>query len=145
MSSHVPAELRRLVARRAGGLCEYCLIHEDDTFFGCEVDHIVSEKHDGPTDEGNLALACFVRNRRKGSDLGSFVPGTNRLCRFFHPRVDRWPGHFSLANAIIEPLTEIGEVTARIFGFNDPERLRKREELRASGRFPSIEAMTRMA
>jgi hypothetical protein len=36
-------ELRRLVATRAEHLCEYCLIHEEDTFLGCEVDHIISD------------------------------------------------------------------------------------------------------
>jgi hypothetical protein len=47
MSSYVSAELRRLVANRANHKCEYCLIHEEDTFFGCEVDHIISLKHGG--------------------------------------------------------------------------------------------------
>jgi hypothetical protein len=41
MRSYVSEELRRLVANRAERLCEYCLIHEDDTFFGCVIDHIV--------------------------------------------------------------------------------------------------------
>jgi hypothetical protein len=45
MSSYINAALRRLVATRAEGLCEYCLINEEDAFFGCEVDHIISEKH----------------------------------------------------------------------------------------------------
>jgi hypothetical protein len=57
--TYISAELRRLVAARAEGLCEYCLIHEEDTFFGCEVDHIISEKHGGSTDAGNLAYACL--------------------------------------------------------------------------------------
>jgi hypothetical protein len=47
MNSYVSAAVRRLVAVRADFLCEYCLVHEDDTVFGCEVDHIISEKHDG--------------------------------------------------------------------------------------------------
>jgi len=55
MSSYISPALRRLVATRAEYLCEYCLIHEDDTFFGCEVDHIISEKYGGQTAENNLA------------------------------------------------------------------------------------------
>jgi hypothetical protein len=55
MSNPVTPALRQLVARRARHLCEYCLIHEDDTFFGCEVEHIISQKHGGPTIESNLA------------------------------------------------------------------------------------------
>jgi hypothetical protein len=54
MSNYVSEELRRLVANRAGRLCEYCLINEDDTFFGCEIDHIISLKHSGPTEAVNL-------------------------------------------------------------------------------------------
>jgi 5-methylcytosine-specific restriction endonuclease McrA len=50
MPSYVNEQLRRLVALRAEHLCEYCLIHEEDTFYGCEVDHIISLKHGGPTE-----------------------------------------------------------------------------------------------
>ena len=52
--TYISAELRRLAVVRADGLCEYCLIHEDDTFFGCEIDHIISEKHGGLTVAENL-------------------------------------------------------------------------------------------
>src|ERR1051325_5274858 len=57
--THIPAEMRRAVRQRAQNRCEYCGIHEDDTEFGCEVDHIISEKHLGKTVLENLALACF--------------------------------------------------------------------------------------
>jgi len=33
-SSYISAELRRLVQDRARGLCEYCLLHESDTYLG---------------------------------------------------------------------------------------------------------------
>ena len=71
--TYIPAEMRRLVIGRAGRRCEYCLIHEDDTYFGCEVDHVVSEKHGGLTVVENLAYACLACNRFKGSDLGSIL------------------------------------------------------------------------
>jgi hypothetical protein len=136
MSSYVSAELRQLVAARAAHGCEYCLIREDDTFFGCKVDHIISIKHGGVTTEDNLAYACMICNRRKGSDLGSILSPTEALVRFFHPRRDRWEEHFELADALIKPLTEIGEVTARIFEFNKEERVLERAELIALGRYP---------
>jgi hypothetical protein len=47
--THISAALRRAVIARAERCCEYCLIHDDDTFYGCEVDHIISEKHGGAT------------------------------------------------------------------------------------------------
>ena len=62
MSSYVSAELRRLVAQRAEGLCEYCLIHESDTFFGCQVDHIISEKHGGQTAPENLGYGIELED-----------------------------------------------------------------------------------
>ncbi len=104
--TYVSAKLRRLVIRRAESLCEYCLIHEADSYFGCEVDHIVSEKHGGETSEENLALSCFFCNRSKGSDLGSISPTTGELTRFFNPRIDRWSDHFALAGALIVPKTD---------------------------------------
>lgn len=86
MSRLVSEELPRLVAGRADRLCEYCLIHEDDTFFGCEVDHVVSLKHSGPTEAENLAYACPFCNRYKGSDVASLSPKTGELVRFFNPK-----------------------------------------------------------
>jgi len=91
MSSYVSAALRRLVAVRADSLCEYCMMHEDDAVCGCEVGHIISEKHGGATDTENLAYACAFCNRAKGSDIGSIVPRTGRFVRFFNPRIDRAP------------------------------------------------------
>jgi hypothetical protein len=72
-TTYISVGLRRLVVSRAGRLCEYCLLHEDDAYFGCEVDHIISEKHGGATDSMNLAYACMSCNRSKGSDVGSIT------------------------------------------------------------------------
>ena len=51
MTSYVSMELRRDVEERAGGACEYCRIHQDDTYVGCHVDHIIAEKHGGRTEQ----------------------------------------------------------------------------------------------
>ncbi len=145
-TSYVGADLRRLVFARAESLCEYCLIHDQDTFFGCEVDHIISEKHGGQTEALNLALACLFCNRNKGSDIASVVPGTDRLVRFFNPRTDRWNEHFRLSRdgITIVPLTECGEGTIRIFGINHGERLLERHTLRDIGRYPTSAAERRI-
>lgn len=136
MSSYVGAELRRLIATRAGNRCEYCLIREEDTYFGCEVDHIISIKHGGSTEESNLSYACIVCNRHKGSDLGSIEGRTGQLVRFYNPRKDLWEEHFALEDAQINSLTDIGEVTVRIFGFNNYARVLERAELISLGRYP---------
>jgi 5-methylcytosine-specific restriction endonuclease McrA len=69
MARWISTELRQTIADRANQLCEYCLIAEADTFYGCEVDHIISLKHGGSTEPDNLAYACALCNRAKGSDI----------------------------------------------------------------------------
>ena len=144
MASEVAAGLRAEVAHRADRRCEYCLIHEDDTFFGCEIDHIVSMKHSGPTLAMNLAYACSFCNRNKGSDIASVSGVAGELVRFFNPRIDLWSEHFRLEGSLIEPLTSIGEATARILKFNESERVLERETLIAIGRYPSKPASIRI-
>jgi hypothetical protein len=136
VGKYIARQLRRVVEERAGSRCEYCRIHRDDTLLGCEPDHIVAEKHGGPTEADNLALACFVCNRWKGSDLGSLTDA-GELVRFFNPRKDDWNDHFRFVGERIEALTVIGTVTARIFGFNEPDRRLERQHLLAAGRLPS--------
>ena len=141
MSSYVPAALRRRVIDRAGGLCEYCLIHEDDTFFGCQVEHIISEKHSGATAEDNLAYACVFCNRFKGSDIASISSRTGQLCPLYNPRRDVWTDVFKLDVVSIVPLTDVGEVTVRLLDMNAPERLLEREILRRVNRYPIASAL----
>ena len=136
MARWISAELRQTIADRANHLCEYCLIAEADSFYGCQVDHIISLKHGGSSDVDNLAFACALCNRAKGSDVGS-IAKSGDFIRFFNPRTDRWLDHFRLKGARIHPLTPIGEVTVRIFGFNDSARLHERREMIRFGTYPS--------
>jgi hypothetical protein len=136
MTRWISTELRQTIADRAKQLCEYCLIAEADTFYGCEVDHIISLKHGGSSDADNLAYACAFCNRAKGSDVGS-ISASGEFTRFFNPRIDHWSDHFRLEGSLIQPLTTIGEVTARIFGFNDSARLHERDEMIRFGKYPS--------
>jgi hypothetical protein len=142
--SYVSLELRRLVVGRAENLCEYCLLAERDTFLGCEVDHIISEKHSGTTDAENLAYACVFCNQAKGSDIGSIDWESGEFVRFFNPRVDQWWDHFLLSGNKIEAKTKIGAVTANILQFNVEDRLLERKVLRALNRYPRPEALKRM-
>ncbi len=140
MTSYVAAELRRLVESRANRLCEYCLIHEDDTYLGCQVDHVIAEKHGGATTADNLSYACVFCNRAKGTDIGSIAPSTGEFTRFYNPRSDVWAVHFSLNGITIEPRTPIGETTVRILGFNEVGRILERETIQSIGRYPPEEA-----
>ena len=141
MSSDITPEVRQIVATRAGFVCEYCLIAEEDSYFRHQVEHIVSRKHGGLSELENLALACVVCNRHKGSDIASLIPQTDRLIRFYNPRTDRWREHFRLNGVVIEPLTEIGEATARILQMNHADQILERQILSVHGRYPSEAAL----
>jgi len=145
MSGYIPATLRRLVALRAMGLCEYCLIHEEDTFFGCQIEHVIAEKHGGPTKAENLAFACVFCNRHKGSDIAS-LSNAGKLVRLYNPRTDHWSEHFQLAadGIAILALDEIGQGTASLLELNHPDRLLERRTLRAINRYPTPSAAVRM-
>ena len=126
MASDVSEQLRAEVASRAGYRCEYCLIHEDDTGFPHQVDHILSRKHDGASSLENLAYCCVLCNRYKGSDVASIDPVTGESVSLFHPRRDRWADHFRMDSEVIEPLTESGRATVRLLRLNVAERVAER-------------------
>lgn len=90
----IPDRLRRQVRERAQRRCEYCLVHEEDTYYPHDPDHIIAEKHGGVTTFENLALACFPCNRFKGSDLASIDPASQKIVILFHPREQKWQRHF---------------------------------------------------
>lgn len=129
MGTYISVELRRLVYERANGRCEYCLIPETVVLVSHEIDHIIAQKHGGPTESDNLALSCTLCNKHKGSDLASLDPVTDDIVPLYHPRQDRWLDHFQLSNAQIVPLTSKGRVTVRLLQLNTPERIEERELL----------------
>lgn len=132
------------MAERAYRVCEYCLVHEEDMFCGCQVDHIISRKHGGATEPGNLAWACACGNNTKGSDLGTLVGQPPQLVRLFHPRTDRWASCLLLAGVRIDPTNATGEATVKLLQLKHASRLRERETLAETGRYPTIEALARM-
>ena len=131
----ISSELRATVARRAGSRCEYCRIHEDDAIYAHEVDHVVSRQHGGETVAANLAYACMICNRLKGTNLSS-VTTSGDLVRLFDPRLHKWEEHFRLEGAVIQPLSPIAEVTTRLLRLNTAERVVRRGILQQLGRYP---------
>jgi hypothetical protein len=123
------------VTRRARNCCEYCLLHEDDSYSPHQIDHIVSRKHGGVSSPDNLAFCCIRCNLWKGTDLGSLSADTGLLVPLFHPRRERWTAHFRLDGPVIEALTDKAEVTARLLRLNDEKRVAERRLLLAIGRY----------
>jgi len=137
MSEYVPINLRKLVRERANGICEYCLLHEDDALLPHEPDHIIATKHRGETNEDNLAWTCFVCNRAKGSDLSSIDTQTKLVVRLFNPRRDQWNDHFEIdAEGFVNPRTDIGRVTEFLLRMNRPELQEIRKALAKIRRKP---------
>ena len=57
--SHVPARLHRLVIRRAGNRCEYCLLSQVGQEATFHIDHIIPESQGGETAEAfHCARVC---------------------------------------------------------------------------------------
>lgn len=110
------------------------MIHEEDVAFTHEVDHIISLKHGGSTTAENLAYACMICNRFKGANVGS-LDAAGSLVRLFSPRTDRWEEHFRVRGSVIEPLTGVAEVTARLLRLNAVERVVERSALQRLGRY----------
>ncbi|AFZ20085.1 HNH endonuclease [Allocoleopsis franciscana] len=132
----IPSSLRQLVIERSQGKCEYCLIHQDDSIYSHEVDHIIAKKHGGQTVAENLALSCLSCNRHKGSDLATFDPLSKEIVPLFHPRRQTWSEHFSLDGTLILGITPTGRATVFLLKLNAPTRLVYRQVLIAQGRYP---------
>jgi hypothetical protein len=124
-------------------LCEYCLIHESDTFLGCQVEHVISEKHGGQTAGANLALACVFCNRFKGTDIAALTP-SGKLSRLFNPRADHWRDHFRLDQGQIVAITDVGAATVGLLRMNHPDRVLERQVLAKVGRYPPEAAIKRL-
>ncbi|MFM2166595.1 MAG: HNH endonuclease [Prosthecobacter sp.] len=142
-SSWIAPELRLLVQQRASGLCEYCLLHERSSDFSFHVDHVIAEKHDGPTEDHNLCHACPECNRAKGSDIATVLNG--RLTRLFNPRIDEWSAHFSLSGPRILAKSRIASGTIRLLDLNSPLRIATRASLALEGLYPSPEALIHLS
>lgn len=135
-TTYIPENLRRLVIERARSCCEYCLIHQADSLYSHEVDHIRPEKHRGETVANNLCLARLDCNRAKGTDFGSFDPDTEQVTLLFNPRTQVWKDHFRLEGARIIPLSPEGRVTVFVLDLNEETRIRARRALIEASRYP---------
>ena len=130
MSQKIPNAIRKAVTLRANNCCEYCRIADIDSYYGFQVDHIVSRKHDGETQLDNLAYACPDCNRYKGTDLGTYLGNSLTFTRLFHPRLDNWHEHFEIdAPGLITAHSEIGLATLKILSINHPDRIIERKLL----------------
>jgi HNH endonuclease len=133
MSRITSDEVREFVRQRAGDRCEYCRKPDFYSPHTHQVDHIISQKHNGSDEPINLALACFRCNVCKGTDIGSYDTISRQFVRFYNPRTDQWDEHFDMKREVIVGKTAIGRVTVAIFQFNHPDQLEMRRNLIEAG------------
>ncbi|WP_339327945.1 HNH endonuclease [Anabaena lutea] len=93
-------------------------------------------KHGGKTLSENLALSCLPCNRHKGSDFATLDPNNGEIIRLFNPRLQLWDEHFTLKNAEIIGITDIGQATSRLLMFNTSSRMRSRQSLIDQNLYP---------
>ena len=126
--------LRKLVRRRAGTRCEYCLVDELDRLLTYHVEHIIARKHGGADIPKNLCYSCRDCNHAKGSNLAGYWRG--QIVALFNPRRQSWSRLFWWNGPRLVGRTLIGKVTVNVLNINDDERVKMRAALIAEGRFP---------
>lgn len=132
----IDAALRRLVWARAGDRCEYCQMLQELDLATFEIDHIVPEKMDGPTEAGNLALACFKCNNHKGPNIAGIDPETGERAYLFNPREDVWMDHLFWRGPVLWGVTPQGRATIQLLQINVDHRIAHRAQLIGEGAFP---------
>jgi len=121
--------LRQLVRGRARGVCEYCQFPEEFSFNPFQIDHIIAEKHDGPTVEWNLAWSCFYCNTYKGPNISGWDAEQDAIVRLFHPRKDQWADHFQWEGPILLGKTQVGVITVKVLRINHTDAVSVRRAL----------------
>lgn len=83
--TYIAEALRQQVIRRAGERCEYCPVHQDDSLYAHEVDHIIPVKHRGETNAENLCLVCLECDGTKAAILVLSIPTRTRSRHYSIP------------------------------------------------------------
>jgi 5-methylcytosine-specific restriction endonuclease McrA len=69
MPRKIPKVIRQAVRNRANFLCEYCHTSEKWQYVMFTIEHVIPVSLGGDDSFENLALSCFVCNRRKSDNL----------------------------------------------------------------------------
>jgi len=130
MSEHLPAALIKMVRRRAGQVCEYCLLPQRSQEAAFHVDHIQPRAAQGPTRAENLALACVTCSLKKAARTHGRDPDSKELVPLYHPRQDRWSNHFRWTRGCrLIGRTPTGRATILALGMNRPAVIAIRKAL----------------
>lgn len=126
-------DLQQLVWQRADSHCEYCQFPARYAYLPFQIDHIIAQKHQGETVDGNLALSCYYCNSYKGPNIAGIDPLTEQIEPLYHPRRDRWGEHFSWNGPTLIGRTPSGRATIEVLRINHPDAVAVRQLLLEQG------------
>jgi hypothetical protein len=134
----ISVELRRLVAERARGCCEYCRSQAAYATQPFSIEHILSRARGGPTALDNLALACQGCNNHKYDKMEAPDPVGGAPVPLYHPRRQRWEEHFAWSDdfTLIVGRTPTGRATVEALALNRSGVVNLRRLLLQHGQHP---------
>lgn len=135
---NLPGELAASVRQRAVGRCQYCRMHQSLQGATFHIEHIIPRSQGGPSELGNLALACPSCNLHKADRTMAIDPESGAPVRLFHPGRQIWSDHFRFSGYRIEGLTATGRVTVAVLDLNHSRRRRIRAAEQRFGLHPPI-------
>ncbi|MBP6828675.1 MAG: HNH endonuclease [Saprospiraceae bacterium] len=132
------AQLRRTLAERANGRCEYCQSPESFSPQAFSVEHIIPKSKGGNDEPDNLAFSCQGCNGFKYNKIEALDPVTGLTTPLYNPRLHRWNEHFSWDEdgRYIIALTPVGRVTVSVLRLNRKYVLNLRKVLVLAGEHP---------
>jgi hypothetical protein len=78
--------------------------------------------------ELQVRSVCFFCNRRKGPNLTSIDPETDRIVPLFNPRQDTYSEHFARRGNLIVGLTTAGRATVFLLAMNSDQQVEIRSD-----------------
>ena len=130
--------VRRMVAERAKGRCEYCQSSEYLAPQPFTLEHIIPTSQGGSDEPENLAYACQGCNGSKYAKTEAFDPITKLIVPIFNPRTQNWDDHFSWGkiSTQIVGTTPTGRATVVTLKLNRKKLIALREILLVFGKHP---------
>ena len=137
----IAAHLKRAVAERARGCCEYCRSQARFATQAFSAEHIVPLSQGGETTLDNLAFACQGCNNHKYTKTEGRDPVTGNVVPLYHPRRQQWSNHFTWNEdfTLIIGLTPTGRATVVELQLNREGIVNLRQILYEVGEHPPSE------